>query len=275
MAGILEIDYADISEIPHKDFSGIIIVDSQPGAGNISVPDDLPVYAVLDHHNTRNTCDEIDAIFCDIRPDYGSTSTIIYEYLKEINLCLDENVSTALLLGIRTDTENLERDCSNADIEAYLDLYPQSNRLKMSQIINPALSLEYFSLLKKALNTAKSWGDIVVINLNAISAPDVLSEISELFLRMKGINISLACGIYDDSIYFSIRTKKVKKSLLSSVKEIAGGDARAGGHGNALGGNIPGHGMVLTEVSNAFCQRFVEINNQLDNGPRPVCLLEK
>lgn len=275
MAGILEIDYADISEISHKDFSGLIIVDTQPLAGNISVPEDLPVYVVLDHHEPPIGLEYEENTFCDIRPAYGSTATIVYEYLKTFDIVPDEKTATALLLGIRTDTDDLERDCGDTDISAFLELYPRSNRQFMSQIVKPVLSLEYFTLLKQALLTAKTWGDISVINVNSISAPDILSEVSELFLRMKGINISLACGIYKDCIYFSIRTRKVKKSLLQLVKQIAGGEARAGGHGNALGGNIPSLGRDLVEVSNDFCNKFVEFNNKQGNGPRPIFLEDK
>lgn len=273
MAGILDIEYVDVTELQTENYSGIIIIDSQPKAGNITVPEGLPVFGIIDHHKlSEDEISNIAASYIDIRPSFGSTSTIITGYLDDSGIELDERVATALLLGIRTDTEDLERDCSEPDLAAYLKLFPLANRQQMIQIMKPSLSPDYFSLLRKALILSRSWGDIAVVNINSVSAPDLLSELSELFLRLKGINISLACGIYNESVYFSIRTRRVKKSLLGLVKEIAGGDARAGGHGTALGGNIPGKAEELAAISVEFCERFIDACGQTENGPRLICL---
>jgi len=43
-------------------------------------------------------------VFKDIRPDYGSTSTILTEHLRAVDVNISERTATAMLYAIKSDT---------------------------------------------------------------------------------------------------------------------------------------------------------------------------
>jgi nanoRNase/pAp phosphatase (c-di-AMP/oligoRNAs hydrolase) len=272
MAGILGIDYRDVDEIVPSEFAGVIVVDSQPSAGNLAVPEGLPVVAVLDHHEAPES--DYEAAWRDIRTDLGATCSLLVEYLDHAGLHIDERLATALLIGIRTDTEDLERDGTDMDVAAYVRLFPDVDRSIMIQVLRPPLSEEYFGLLHTALETARSYDTIVVAPLGRLPAPDLLSEISELFLRLKGVHVSLAVGYYAGGVNLSLRSARPRKGLQGVLRDLVGATGRAGGHGRAMGGRVPADDGDAEAEIERICKGFVERVGSLESGPRPVAFTE-
>ena len=58
-------------------------------------------------------------MFKDIRPDYGSTSTILTEYVRAAGIEVRPRLATALVYGIKSDTQLLGRETSRQDIAAF------------------------------------------------------------------------------------------------------------------------------------------------------------
>ena len=84
-----------------------ILVDTQPGAGNIYETGQRLPDAVIDHHNLRALSTTIP--FNDIRTHYGSTSTIIAEYYK-IELELENGRIKKAKKVILSDLDARERE---------------------------------------------------------------------------------------------------------------------------------------------------------------------
>jgi len=57
--------------------------------------------------------DEIEAEYIDIRPNIGATATIMTKYLQELEIPIKTELATALLYGIKVDTDDFRR---NADL---------------------------------------------------------------------------------------------------------------------------------------------------------------
>ena len=64
------------------------------------------------------------AVFKDIRADYGSTSTILTEHLRAVDVNISERTATAMLYAIKSDTLFFNRQANRVDIEAFSYLYP-------------------------------------------------------------------------------------------------------------------------------------------------------
>ena len=83
---------------------------------------DIPTHVdlVIDHHPRRTN---YTARIKDVRPRYGATSTIMTEYLLASDTPISSRLATALLYGIKTDTQLLGRDdyLVLADYQAYID----------------------------------------------------------------------------------------------------------------------------------------------------------
>ena len=58
----------------------VALVDTQPNAGNVILPPESGVAIVIDHHDQDELLDT--AVYPDVRPDLGATSTILVEYLQ-------------------------------------------------------------------------------------------------------------------------------------------------------------------------------------------------
>ena len=101
---LLGITLNPIEKIHPEDFPRKALVDSQPGHHEIFAS--FLFDAVIDHHprlpDTRGR-------FVDIRAEYGATSTIMTEYLREARIRPSLKLATALYYGIKTDTANFER----------------------------------------------------------------------------------------------------------------------------------------------------------------------
>ena len=102
-----------------------MLVDTQPGRPNNSLPDGVGPTAVIDHHPAYGTYPGVP--FLDLREQYGATSTIVTEYVRESKLTPEPKIATALFYGITAETQDLGRESTAADIEAAHFLYPYAN----------------------------------------------------------------------------------------------------------------------------------------------------
>ena len=88
--------------------------------GEIYLDNQLPFLFHLSGGNEEQLIE----IFKDIRPDYGSTSTILTEHLRAVDMDISEKTATAMLYAIKSDTLFFNRHTNRADIEAFSYLYP-------------------------------------------------------------------------------------------------------------------------------------------------------
>ena len=58
------------------------------------------------------------AVFRDIRPDYGSTCTILTEHLRAVDGNISERTATAMLYAIESDTLFFDRQTNRVDLDA-------------------------------------------------------------------------------------------------------------------------------------------------------------
>ncbi len=236
MAGLLQMPIHLLGKTAVPDPEGVILVDTQPGTGNNSLDDGHVVLFVLDHHVDREP--ENNGQYRDIRPEYGSTSTLLYEYLRYSKASYDASVATALALGILTDTDGLARDATPYDIDAYSALLPMVDLDVLRKVLRPPLSDDYFIMLNRALRRAVRYGEAIVSNVGEVPEPDLLSEVSELLLRNKGCAWALATGIYNGRAYFSLRICPPRKNAAPIIQATVGDEGHGGGHAVAAGGVI-------------------------------------
>ena len=137
----LKIELTNIRDIDFDHFSLICLVDSQPGTGNNDIPREILPDVVIDHHLLRG--DTKKCSFYDVRPRYGSASTIITEYLRELKIPVDRKLATALFYGIKTDTNGLSRSATKADLDAFNYLFPLVSPRTLAAIENPSMPKSY------------------------------------------------------------------------------------------------------------------------------------
>lgn len=261
MVRYLNLDLKPFSEINVKNFSVVAVVDTQPGAGNNPLPKSIQPDIVIDHHSPFRARTGKAKVF-DIRTDYGSTSTILAEYLLESDIAdIDRKVATALIYGIKSDTRDLGWGSGPKDVAVSLYLYPRISFKLLSKIEHPEVPREYFKTLGKAISRARLYKDVVVLDLGHTDDVDVIAEMADHLLRIEGVKWSLCVGESGGTVFFSIRTKKKQGSAdriaQKMVKEIGSG----GGHSMMAGGKAGGGGgpsRDYRELADVLVERFLK-----------------
>src|SRR5205823_4577859 len=129
MLTYLNITLVPVSEVHFGGETQVALVDTQPGRPNNSLPEALVPTAVIDHHPAYDAYPGVP--FLDLRDQYGATSTILTEYLRESKLAIEPKIGTALFYGIAAETQDLGREATAADIEASHFLYPHANKRRL------------------------------------------------------------------------------------------------------------------------------------------------
>ena len=160
MVKLLDIDMVPLAEISPRNYSVIAVVDCQPNTGNLHLAKGINPSIIIDHHPLRKSSAR--AEFTDVRRGIGSTSTIITQYIRLLGLDIDKKVATALFYGIKSDTRDLGRQSTDADIRASVFLFPYTLQKKLARIEHPEMPKEYFIELCSVLNNTKIYGDVAV-----------------------------------------------------------------------------------------------------------------
>ena len=214
--------------------------------------------AVIDHHPQIETetagCD-----FCDVRPEYGSTSTIMTQYLRAARIKPSQALATAMLYGIKTDTRNFERHTLIEDIEAfkYLFEYADHNILRKIEISDLSLSDTKFFL--KAFERKHVVKDRIFAYLDEVPCSDILVEVAEFMLKIHDISWSIVSGIVRDDLIIVVRNDEHRKDAGRLLRRAFGSLGCAGGHQAMARAEIPLKRLseVLGSLSCASIERFV------------------
>jgi len=233
----LNLNLLQCSQVKFEQFDLIALVDTQPGTGNNSLSQDTVPNIVFDHHPFKNTTRLCD--FYDVRREYGATSTILFEYFFKANLVPDMPLATALLYAIRSDTQDLGREATQADIRAFELLYPVANKRMLSEIQRGSVPKEYFRMLSEALQNARVYGGSIITNIGQINNPDMIGEVADLFLRDDETHWTMCTGYFEGKMLISIRTSQEQNRADRVIRSIVARRGTCGGHLTYAGGQIP------------------------------------
>lgn len=257
MIRVLRLPVIPVSRVDFAKEDLLALVDTQPPAGNHSLPRTLVPDVVIDHHPAREGIGAVP--FADVGHT-GATCTILVEYLRAANIALTREVATALFYGIKADTRDLGRQTFQVDVDSYLYLFPQVDKDALAQIEHPALPAAYFRLYDEAIRKARVHEDAVECDLGEIYTPDMVAEVAERLLSLEGMKWSLAYGTYRGNLFLSIRTRDRRRNAGRLIREICedlGGSS--GGHGSMAGARLPltGAPARATRLKKGLVRRFL------------------
>ncbi len=214
----------------------IALFDCQPGAGNQPLPKNVIPKIVIDHHPLRKESSKVQ--FNDIRKNIGSSSTIVAEYFKLLDIPLNNRIATALYYGLKTDTYNFTRDFGKIDLEMLQFILDSVSLKLIGKIENPPLTKEYYRKICLSLKGVTIYNKAIITDIGKVNYPDICAEVADFLIRMKNINWVIVFSYFDQKLFFSIRTKSRQKIAgklaVYIVKKIGSG----GGHENSAGGMV-------------------------------------
>jgi nanoRNase/pAp phosphatase (c-di-AMP/oligoRNAs hydrolase) len=236
MVAALGIDLRTVTPAELEEFDGLALVDVQPPVFGESPPARvLSVDVVIDHHPERGG---YDTVIRDIRTPYGATSTILTEYVRAADVEMRPRLATALLYGIKSDTQLLGRETSRYDIRAFAYLHAEHSPALLRRIERPALPVDGLRALGRALGATRVEDGIHMLVLGRVRE-DVIPQVADLGLQAEGAEWSVAAGIVGSDLVFSVRNVGYVRAAGEVVRAVVEGLGVGGGHRSMAKGIIP------------------------------------
>jgi nanoRNase/pAp phosphatase (c-di-AMP/oligoRNAs hydrolase) len=239
MADILGIRVTRVTLDEIRAFDRVITVDTQPRDVQ---QDGRPRLAVIDHHPPES--DRYDAEFLDLRPEYGATATMLTEYMR----ALDEKrvgvkVATALLYGIKTDTDSLTRGVSPADVAAYAFLQERADLDLIRRFERPSYTPEAARCFGRALAGLRCADELCVSWLGELGSDEshMLPEFADFCLGIENVTWVAAAAVLDDRFVIALRHSGAEPGAGELARRLASSGGSGGGHSEMARVTMPLH----------------------------------
>ncbi len=229
------------------------LVDAQPSFFGSQSPHVQPAI-VFDHHPREG---EWTAAFADIRPQYGALSTILTSYLLCARIRIPRNLHTALLYGIKTDTDNFDRDTAAEDIRAYTYHSRRANMRLIRRIELNQTPLSYLKYFDHAFHHMTHYRGRRVGFLGHVESPDVCVQVADFYLRMIGTYFVVVAGIVNDRLIIIFRGDGYRQDCGAMAQSACGLIGQGGGHRSAARVEIP-LDVLKTELKGDLSQQSVD-----------------
>ncbi|MEE2644861.1 MAG: DHH family phosphoesterase [Myxococcota bacterium] len=226
--------YTPESPIDLSTFQYLCFVDTP----DTSLPDSVvaadaerpPTLSLIDHHKELAN---LDAAFVDIRESSGSTSSIYSEYLEfappELSLNRNDSshalLATALMHGIRTDTDNLLL-ASSIDFYAAAFLRSFIDRDLLRVISQQSVSARTMEIIQRGLNNKVIKGTFLLAGVEFVREEDRdgIPQTADFLIRHEGVETAVVFGIVNNTVNGSLRTSSATIDPDRWIKETFGCD---------------------------------------------------
>ncbi len=224
MANLLDIHVETIRPGSLGEFERIAMVDVQPHYfGNLLNRIDL----VIDHHPPQPG---YSAVFKDIRPDYGSTSTVLTEHLRAVDVNISERTATALLYAIKSDTLFFNRQANRVDLEAFSFLYPLADAAMIRKMEGSEITLERLEYVMKALQAGVMAEQVFSSFMGSAPREDLIPYVADFFLQLEDVKWTIISGIVGENLVVSVRNLGYSRNAGEFVRKWFADIGSAGGH---------------------------------------------
>jgi nanoRNase/pAp phosphatase (c-di-AMP/oligoRNAs hydrolase) len=224
MANLLDIHVETITPADLKTFERIALVDVQPHyfSGLVDRVD-----LVIDHHPETTGWT---AMFKDVRPDYGSTCTILTEHLRAVDVNISERTATAMLYAIKSDTLFFNRQANRVDLEAFSYLYPLADAALIRKMEGAEITLERLEYVVRATQRGQMREQVFCAFLGESPREDFVPYVADFFLQLEDVKWTIISGVVNESLVIAVRNLGYSRNAGEFVRKCFGEIGNAGGH---------------------------------------------
>jgi nanoRNase/pAp phosphatase (c-di-AMP/oligoRNAs hydrolase) len=224
MVNLLDIHVEPVTQASLSEYDRIAMVDVQPNYfGGLIDRVDL----VIDHHPEQPG---YTAIFKDIRADYGSTSTILTEHLRAVDVNISERTATAMLYAIKSDTLFFSRHTNRLDLEAFSYLYPLADAAMIRKMEGAEITVERLNYVLKAHQSGTLGEQVFSAFLGISAREDFIPYVADFFLQVEDVKWTAIAGVVNDTLVISVRNLGYSKNAGEFVRRFFSDIGSAGGH---------------------------------------------
>ncbi|MCG8532246.1 MAG: DHH family phosphoesterase [Desulfovibrionales bacterium] len=254
MIRLLRIPMVKLTPQVSAQYDRFAIVDSQPHHHPLF--SELEYSVVIDHHPESEDY-PVSAEFSEILPNYGANSTILTEYLYQLNIRPGKLLATALMYGIKTDTNDFERNFNEVDIRAFKYLSKFANHPLLSRIARSEMHLDWLEYFSRAITGLHKVGSGRYTFVGIVDNPDSLVVIADFFMRVHEMRWVAVCGVYQDKAVIIFRGDGVNRDLGKFASYQFDDIGSAGGHKALARAEIPLENMEGKDVEMFVFKRLV------------------
>ena len=224
MADLLDIQVESITAEEFSGFDRIATVDVQPHYFSGLLP---RVDLVIDHHPEQPG---YTTVFKDIRPEYGSTCTILTEHLRAVDVNISERTATAMLYAIKSDTLFFARQTNRVDLEAFSFLYPLADPALIRKMEGAELTVDRLEHVTRALATSRLRHQVLSAFLGETTREDFIPYTADFLLQIEDVKWTIVAGVVAGQLIVSVRNLGYSRNAGEFVKSTFGDIGSAGGH---------------------------------------------
>jgi len=235
MLNLLDIHVEPITPGDLAGFDRIAMVDVQPHyfAGLLDKVD-----LVIDHHPAQPG---YSAVFRDIRPDYGSTCTILTEHLRAVDVNISERTATAMLYAIKSDTLFFNRQANAVDLDAFSYLYPLADAAMIRKMEGAELTFDRLEYVTRAQQTGSTTEQVFCAFVGRTPREDFIPYVADFFLQVEDVKWTMISGIVGETLVLSVRNLGYTRNAGELVRKLFAEIGSAGGHRAMAKAVIPLH----------------------------------
>jgi nanoRNase/pAp phosphatase (c-di-AMP/oligoRNAs hydrolase) len=182
---------------------------------------------VIDHHPEQPG---YSAVFKDIRADYGSTSTILTEHLRAVDVNISERTATAMLYAIKSDTLFFARHTNRVDLEAFTFLYPLADPALIRKMEGAEITLERLEHVARALASSHLRQRVLTAFVGETTREDFIPYTADFLLQVEDVKWTIVAGVVGGQFIVSVRNLGYSRNAGEFVKAAFGDIGSAGGH---------------------------------------------
>ncbi|HEY6361777.1 MAG TPA: DHH family phosphoesterase [Vicinamibacterales bacterium] len=224
MVNLLDIHVEIITPDEIANYERVAMVDVQPHYfGGVIDRVDL----VIDHHPEQTG---YSAVFKDVRPHYGSTSTILTEHLRAVDANISERTATAMLYAIKSDTLFFNRQANRVDLEAFSYLYPLADAALIRKMEGAEITMERLEYVLKAKQNGQMVEQVFCAFLGTSPREDFIPYVADFYLQLENVKWTIVAGIVGDSLVMSVRNLGYSRNAGEFVRKYFAHIGSAGGH---------------------------------------------
>lgn len=212
------------------------LVDSQPH--HHPELEKLNYSIVIDHHPLLPD-KPVHAPLTDIRPKYGATCTMLTEYLQHQLIRPPKLLASALVYGIKADTQNFQRKFIDADINAFKYLSKYADHTLITRIVRSEYHLEWMRYFSRAFYNLRRIGTGLTAHLGKVQSPDILVVVADFFMRVHSISWDAVSGVFGDKLVVIFRGDGIRKDMGKFAASHFADMGSAGGHKGAARAEVP------------------------------------
>lgn len=242
LVNLLNIDLKRVATLIEEqaEYDLKLVVDATPSTWCRTNSLDIEFDAYFDHHPKADVPKGWKG-----HADYrtiGSSCTIMWAVMRELGLGFEEGneddaaVATAMVVGIRIDTEEASSDdTTEIDLEAITALHPFVIQKTLRDIIRYPIPKYYYDLRQRAQEASQVNDNVLVAGVGFLSqeSRDALAWVADDLSRRDSVDTCVVFGVISDQIIGVVRCSNPSLQLNAFIEQVFGPSTGGGKRGKA------------------------------------------